>query len=459
MSNRQLSHPRRLFREVLPLWLVAAGLIVGFSSMTQAGHSGFGRFGAVGGVSIDADGVVANSKVEVVRALREHYLKEFKAVPAELNQPVQIRKISLKAIEEACAKADKQTTFYLPDEIRFLAGIQRIQYIFVYPEENDIVLAGPGEGWKIDENANYVGVTTGRPVLRLEDLMVALRTVHDARQGGITVSIDPTEEGRQRLNELKRGLTKFTSDTAAAFEKAMGAQKITFAGVPDTSRFARMLFCSDYHMKRIAMKLDASPVKGLPSYLDMIKSSGAKPTNMMPRWWMACNYEPLAKSPDGLAWELRGPGVKVMTEDELIGDDGSVKGTGQANPIAQKWADLMTAKYDELSVKQPVFGELRNMMDLCVVAALITKEDLLAKAHLEIPTLSAKDSKMELTYWHAPKTVPTQISVLRGTNEVIVTASGGVEIASWQVADKAVENAAVGQVRTKAAKTGSLWWN
>jgi hypothetical protein len=148
-----------------------------------------------------------------------------------------------------------------------------------------------------------------------------------------------------------------------------------------------------------------------------------------------------------------------MTEDELIGANGTVKGTGKANPTAQKWADLMTEKYDELSVKEPVFGELRNLMDVCVVAALITKEDMLAKAKLEIPAIAAKDSKMELTYWPAPKTVPTQVSATRGSGEVIVTASGGVEITSWQVADKSVENAAVGQVRAKSAKAGSLWWN
>jgi len=443
-----------------PWWLAAAGLLLAVATLTQAGHTGVGRFGAVGGVSIEADGVVRAQNVEAKRLLREQYLKEFKPVAAELNQPVELRKISLKAIEAACAKADKQTTYYLPDEIRFLAGIQRIQYVFIYPEEGDIVLAGPGEGWRIDENANYVGVTTGRPVLRLEDLMVAFRTVHDARQGGITVSIDPTQEGRERLNQLKRQLTKFTSDTAAAFEQALGPQDIKINGVPTTSRFARMLFCSDYHMKRIAMKLDASPVKGLPSYVDLMKQGNVKSTNMMPRWWLACNYEPLAKSPDGLAWEIRGPGVKAMTEEELIGDDGSVKGTGKANPAAQKWADMMTAKYDELSVKQPVFGELRNLMDLCVVAALITKEDMLAKAKLEIPTIADKGSKMELTHWHAPKTVPTQVSVSRGGGDVIITASGGVEITSWQVAEKSVENAAVGQVRTKAAaKPGSVWWN
>jgi len=132
-----------------PWWLLAAGLFLGLTTLSWAGHSGNGRFGAVGGVSIDAEGVVAAPNVEARRELREHYLKAFKPVAPELNQPVEIRKISLKAIEEAVAKADKQTTYYLPDEIRFLAGIQRIQYIFVYPEENDIVLAGPGEGWKI----------------------------------------------------------------------------------------------------------------------------------------------------------------------------------------------------------------------------------------------------------------------------------------------------------------------
>jgi uncharacterized Zn finger protein len=95
-----------------------------------------------------------------------------------------------------------------------------------------------------------------------------------------------------------------------------------------------------------------------------------------------------------------------------------------------------------------------------VVAALITKEDMFAKAKLEIPAIAAKDSKMELTHWHAPKSVPTQVSATRGGGEVIITASGGVEITSWQVADKSVESAAVGEVRTKsAAKAGSLWWN
>ena len=86
-------------------------------------------------------------------------------------------------------------------------------------------------------------------------------------------------------------------------------------------------------------------------------------------------------------------------------------GTGKTSDAAQKWADNMTAKYDELSVAEPVFGELRNVMDLCVISALIAKENLLAKANLELPTLIGRESKLQPSEWNAPTQVATQCSV------------------------------------------------
>jgi hypothetical protein len=181
---------------------------------------------------------------------------------------------------------------------------------------------------------------------------------------------------------------------------------------------------------------------------------------MMPRWWLACNYEPMAKSEDGLAWELRGPGVKVMTEDEII-VGGVVKGTGKANKVAQDWSDLMTEHYDALSAHEPIFGELRNLMDLCVIAALISKEGMLEKVGLEMPTILGENNKLELASNYAPKTIATQCSFVKRDREFLITASGGVDIASWEVASKAVTEPAVGQVRQKAAaKSGNgMWWN
>jgi hypothetical protein len=188
----------------------------------------------------------------------------------------------------------------------------------------------------------------------------------------------------------------------------------------------------------------------------MLKSP---PKNMMPRWWLACDYEPLAKSADGLAYQLRGKGVKVMTEDEII-TNGKVAGSGKTSDAAQKWADTMTSKYDELSVAEPVFGELRNVMDLCVISALIAKEDLLGKANLSLPTLTGSDSKLEPAKWNAPTSVSTQCSVTHKGREFIITASGGVEINSWAIADKTVESSTVSEIRQKAApkSEGSFYW-
>jgi hypothetical protein len=63
--------------------------------------------------------------------------------------------------------------------------------------------------------------------------------------------------------------------------------------------------------------------------------------------------------------------------------------------------------------------------------------------------------------WPAPTTVATQCSFIRRDREYVITASGGVEIASWQVASKAEVDSKVGSVREKAAMPapGALWSN
>jgi DNA-binding protein len=435
--------------------VAAAALLQDQVHAQNVGNNGF--FGqAVGGVSVSPDGVLAMPIAKDLALSREAYTKAIKPQAEALRNKVGMRMISLRAIEEALAKSTDKNGNDLPQDIIFMAGLQRIEFVFLYPEQNDIVLAGPGEGWKVDANANIVGITTGRPVLRLEDFLLAMRTTENARNGGISVSIDPTEEGRKALDSVLAGIKQYNEGVAEVIEKALGPQKISINGVPATSRMARTLVAGDYKMKRIAMKLEQSPVKGLGSYVDMLK---AAPKNMMPRWWMACDYEPLAKSADGLAWQLRGRGVKVMTEDEVVAN-GKVAGTGKTSDAAQKWADTMTAKYDDLSVAEPVFGEVRNVMDLCVISALIAKEKLLAKSHLEVPTLLGTNSKVEPNVWNAPQFVSTECSVTHKSRNYIITASGGVDINSWAIADKTQEVAAVGETRQKAApkNAGSLYW-
>ncbi|MBI2824980.1 MAG: DUF1598 domain-containing protein [Planctomycetia bacterium] len=420
--------------------------------------SGFiGR--AVGGISIDADGVLANAEQDNLNKLAAVRAKALEQVPGDLLKPNDLRKVSLRGL--ATAVADCQAHGKpLPDEVKYLAGLQRVRYVFVYPDSSDIVLAGFGEGWKVGPQGTVVGVGTGRPVLLLDDLLVAMRSATAAAQGGITCSIDPTPEGVTRLRQAMKYQTTIGDDPQATIhgiEQQLGPQVISVTGVPETSHFARVMVAADYRMKRLAMAFEPAPVAGLPSFLEMLRPSGRGARNMMPRWWLATNYEPMLTDAGGLAWELRGPAVKAMTEDSFFAANGAREQTGKADPTAQKWAEKMTAKYDELSMHEPIFGELRNCMDLAVITALIVKENLAGKANCDLSAFTNPQG-VPVDQFAAPKQVESKASFIKKGDNWIISASGGVQIHSWGVADRKEPSTALAPVRQKAAAAETSGW-
>jgi hypothetical protein len=237
----------------------------------------------------------------------------------------------------------------------------------------------------------------------------------------------------------------------------LGMEAIAIEGVPDTSHFARVLVAADYRMKRIAMALDASPVRGLPSYLSMARPGK---TMVSPRFWLEPQYDGLLCDAQGLAYELCGAGVKAMTEDDFIASTGAVKHSGKANPLAQKWANMMTDKYRELSVADPVFGELRNCMELAVVGALVVRSELPKKAGYDLPTLMSSTA-VKADVFNAPKQVASIASVLSHGNRRVMSVSGGVAINSWMIAEKLQKNEKVAAIREKSAfpETAGWWRN
>ncbi|QDU93725.1 DUF1598 domain-containing protein [Lignipirellula cremea] len=456
MASRSLMHILRT--------ACALAAVVGMTTISWAGgnNNNF-RQNAVGGVSIDAFGVVAGPSVEAARMLRASLEESVTRAEPGMARPTTLRMVSLRGLEAAIADAMENNLGRLPDEVKYLAGMQRIQHVFLYPEANDIVLAGPGEGWKVDGTGNVVGITTGRPVLQLEDLLVAFRTVTQAGEGeGIGCSIDPSTEGQQRLNAYLKSVRQFNPAVVKGVEEAMGPQQIRITGVPTDSHFARVLVAADFRMKRYAMHLEPSPVPEMISFIDLLAKRRTLPKNMTPRWWLATDYEPLLRSEDRLAWEIRGQGVKCMTENDFVDATGERVGiAGSKNPLAQEWADLMNKHYNTLMQRDPVFGELRNVMDMCVVAALIESEGMLATVDLKLPTIYGENDKVSLSKWHTPKSVATYCGFKKVGSSYVITASGGVQVDSWEAAEVSVVNASVSQVRSQASPAGKteFWWN
>lgn len=445
-------------RRLLGIGVLAIVATLVWANSALAQINPYGNYRSVGGISIDPSGVLTNASVETMGQLSEFRKKSLGQVSDDLKQKSNVRKISLKGID-AALRAQIDGGKPIPETMKYLAGLQRVDYVLVYPEQQDVVLVGFGEGIDVDAKGNVVGITTRRPVMLLDDLVVALRSAKQAAQGGISCSIDPTKEGVAKLRAAVAHLRDIGNlqNTKTLIEQTLGPQNITVEGVPTTSHFAAVLVAADYRMKRIAMKFEPSPVKGLPNYLDMIGPGGRGMSSLAPRWWLAPKFEPVVRDASGLAWQVRLASVKAMAEEDFYSADGTRRDTRAANPAAQRWADAMTAKYDELAVAEPIFGELRNCMEVAILAALVVKEDLLGKAGNSMPGLM--DGKATVAAFTPAKQVPSLASaVKKGTNWVI-SASGGVMINSWAAVQKPETGDAPADVRGKTTAPAAWWAN
>ena len=421
------------------------------------GQFGLG-IGAVGGISIDADGIVRNLEPQAATALAEERRRVLQA-GGEAVAPAALRKVSLArlvaAVREANA-AQRQT----PADVAFMGGLERITHVFVDPEGHDIVLAGPADTATVDATGTVVAATSGRPLLHLEDFIVALRAIDAARAGGIKCSIDPTAEGVTRLRDYlrrQRTIGQNPDATLVSMQEALGPQQVTVGGVPGSSRFARVLVAADYRLKRLGMGLEPSGVAELPSYLSMVPPATTAAT--LPRFWLEADYDPIARDPDELAWRISGRRMKCLTENDVFDASGERQGKAATDKAAEKWCELMTTHYDAVAAKQPVFGELVNCVDLAVVAALIQGRQLASRAGLDLSPL-LDDTQLRLPSYDVPASVPTVAHGMRKGNRWVVSASGGVLFQPWGFASDTTDSADVADLRVAAlaGRPAAAWW-
>ena len=143
------------------------------------GGNGQGQNNNSSGIKIDAEGVVsltvaADGTMTLDKKRREALSK--KHLSQDVNQKTKQRFVSLVELEKRLVEVLAQAQ-PIPDELFYLAGLQRIEHVFVFPDEQDLVIAGPAEGFVPDIVGRMIGVESGRPTLRLDDLVIALRTV------------------------------------------------------------------------------------------------------------------------------------------------------------------------------------------------------------------------------------------------------------------------------------------
>jgi hypothetical protein len=393
-----------------------------------------------GGVFVDGEGVLKDlpmpesgaelaSVYETARGFTHHL---------EARKPSLLRKISLTRLERQAERL--WSLGKRPDAaMQTLAGLQEVRYLLYYPESRDIVLAGPAGDWTVDALGRVVSKTERRPVLLLDDLVVVLRNVVSPSAGRFGCSITPRRENlaslQAFLNEsAKRPLGPGQRETwLRQLRTRLGRQDIEINGIDPGSRAARILIEADYHMKLIGMGLREGTL-GVSSYLDRIPaSSGASQPLDVLRWWFTMNYEAIRTTEDRHAFEWIGPGVQVLSENELLAATGHRVHTGTSSELNAEFAHSFTRHFEGLSRKYPVYAELRNIFDLALVASLIRSEGLLEGVDWPL-TFFGNEGKYEIDRGRAPSEVDSVINhrVING-KRILVGVSGGVQVDANQV--------------------------
>ncbi|MDR2763154.1 MAG: DUF1598 domain-containing protein [Planctomycetaceae bacterium] len=410
----------------------------------------------LGGVEIDVQGICAIAPRNAMDNFSKDMRRTFEKIPEDLSQQVSIRKISLKKINQAIQQTLDDGDF-LPDTVRYLGGLTAINYVVLLPEEQDILLVGPSEGWKIDASGHVVGNITGRPILRLEDLVILFRTWHNKDvHSTITCSIDPTPESIARMNAVKNKYGVPSKQNAVAYandlEKAADKDIVVIKGIETTSRIAKMLVAADFKMKQIGLGHVQSGLRGLPSYVSLLSGS---PRNINPRFWLSADYGVIYHDSLKLTWKLPDVKVNAKTEDQYIDAKNNLRlASGKIDPAAVRWCKKMDEQYNALSRVDPAFGELRNCMCLAMAVALIIREDLLNKSGCSISAIT-DEPKMKTPKLPEPKFVLVKSVV--GKN---VVACGGVEINPFTAIQSAKLDNKIDKQREQLAKTtGNNWWS
>jgi hypothetical protein len=393
------------------------------------------------------------------------------AAAADPHHAAKLRYVSLPRLErEIVRRQDAHKP--LEATMLALAGLQRIEYIFVYPESGDLVLAGPAGDWKVAKFGRVVAADTGQPILRLDDLLVLLRRSQQSPDSFFGCMINPRQESLAQVQDYlsktsSRPLEPSQRDAwIAKLRDMLGKQDISVFGVDPATRVARVLVESDYHMKLIGMGL-ADGVDGVDSYLDMVVAS-RKPTSPMSvlRWWFALNYSALRASADGNSYELAGQGVRVESENEMLAAQGKRVHTGQSDPLNQKFADDFTAHFAEVAKSYPVYGELRSIFDLAMAVALIQSDHLADRASWKLARFLDND-RLRLPKGPIAKEVDTVANYrVANARTIIAGVSGGVMVAPAGALAKPREAASAEALAAHAQaapladpESGVWWWD
>ncbi len=466
------------FRAAVAAWAVLAAAMAApvLAQNNQTNNGGQNNTTIIGdlpaGVLVSPDGVlrVKTFSDKTGQLAKTRAAQARARLAPELARPSELRKISLSRLEaamtERLANGQEPT-----EEMKYLAGLTRLQYVFFYPESKEIVIAGPAEGFMPLTTGRMIGLNSGRAVLELQDLAAALRAFPPAGKQThlISVSIDPTAEGlaamQKWLVEISGKVRPGDANTIVeGLKQRLGLHNVTVEGISPRTHFAQVLVEADYRMKLIGIGIEPPPVK-MATYV-----SRANPTevsrNALQRWYFTPHYDCVRVTEDALAMELVGQGVKLIGAHELVAADGGRVAAAAGSQASELFCKAFTELYPQIAARNPVYAQLRNLIDMSVAAAFIQKQDYYGQAGWRAEVM-LDESQYPIETYEAPKTVETACTAIWKGSRLMTPVGGGVRIeptSALQTShllkdDQGTVKAAHGEIKVEGLAKSQWWWD
>jgi len=317
------------------------------------------------------------------------FLVFFISAAAEGGSNPAKRAVSLKTLQQKLEAFSKSGA--VPDGIVRLGGLNTVEGYIIDAANKDIILVG--------------SVIPGSPPLYLDDLVIALRNSwyeyavlrgHTNYYTNPGCSIDPDPAVIQKLFAL--GQSNRENSSGSNEEEYLtewqnigrSPQAVRVLGIPFDTHFARVMVKADYDMKNLVNGSDNPDIPGFTSLLDMnleeakdamLKGDAAFSGFSLNRFWFFPGKN-LYREENNAVMIEKCP-VILLTEEQYL-SKGKIAGYGGGSPLALKFTESFSEKYNEISARRPIYVELENLFRFVAITKVMKYMSAREKSGLDL---------------------------------------------------------------------------
>jgi hypothetical protein len=248
--------------------------------------------------------------------------------------------------------------------------------------------------------------------------------------------------------------------------EALGLQTVSVQGISPKTHFAQVLVEADYRMKLIGIGLEQPPASvEIPSFVSRAEPRSVS-RNALQRWYFVPNYKCVRVANDGLAMQLEGWGVKLVGQSEVVQQGGVRQQANGESKASKEFCNAFTTQYPKLADMEPVYAQLRNLIDMSVAAAFIQEKDYYQQANWSLGVF-ADEGQFPVETYETPKQVESAVNVVWKGNALMTPIGGGVHVEPLQALtsenimpdDEGKVSESHSKVSLKDLPEGQWWWD